>query len=219
MSFTQAEEQKLTTLFKEQEVLDKRSSKYLANRNEIAALIENRLKSKMTACWKTWQYKYHLDESDCESLMYECLLTSIDNYRISRGNCKFTSFFWTITGQLFKNYLGYLYAQKRSPSKVIAGDSTPSFSDSSDVLSSSEMVSVFDNISDKRTSVEDLYHAKLLVEKIYKGATNKQKQILKRLYVGKRYQEISTALKICPSTITNILKKLKEGYESLEKEV
>ncbi len=221
MSFTKKEESKLNILFKIQEHLPHESEEYLKNRDRIVNIVLNRLHPKMNACQRTWMKKHQLDDSDCASLMQECLLASVDGYKISRGNCKFTSFFWTVTSQLFKNYLSHLHAQKRMPHTPQEGEApvfTPvcSYFASKDSESS---LTLLDILAEKQQTLDDSLNTKLLLEKIYSEATGKQKQILKRLFLGKRYQEIGQGLNISPSSICNILKQIRKKYETFEKDL
>lgn len=208
MSLQKEDEQQLTLLFKKQKELDPKTQAYVQNKEDIVRFLWKKLYNKMEAYRRTWQRRYQLDESDCESLMSECLLLSVNNYDISKGNCKFTSFFWTMAGQIFKNHLSYLYAQKRTPASVRSGDKVVF----QNVPFGSDTTTLFDLVPERARTPEQVLETKLLVEHIFNNATTRQKQVLVRLFLGEKYQDISQKLNISPSTITNLLKQLREKY-------
>ncbi len=212
MSLTSQDEQALRGLFHKQKTLRPDTEEFTQNKETIIKFVWVKLGPKMNAYRRTWQRRYQLDGSDCESLMSECLWLSVNNYDISKGQCKFTSFFWTMAGQLFKNHLSYLYAQKRTPAKERAGDKTV-FDRSS---SGAEATTLFDIVSDKSKTPGEVLNAKLMIEHIFDHATTRQKQVLVRLYLGQKYHEISKHLGISPSTITNLLKQLREKFVALK---
>lgn len=214
MSLTHQDEQTLSALFRKQKVLNPLSPEYLQNKESIIKFVWRKLTPKMEAYRQIWQRRYNLDDSDCQSLMAECLLAAVDRYDISRGHCKFTSFFWTTVSRLFKNHLSYLYARKRTPKAVFSGDKTLRNRGAIDTETT-----LFDTIGEHTQTFEEILNAKLLVMRIFQNATTKQQHVLVRLLLGEKYHEISNKLNISPSTITNLLKQLRKQYLNFRNEV
>ena len=212
---TQTDEQELSELFTRQEHLLPQSETYYSNREVITQKLLPKIKTEMQRAQYSWQHKFNLDGAECESLMYESLLLAIDTYQISRGKCKFMSFFWTVVSQVFKNYLSKIYAQKRMPrmQNTDIFSSVCSLSYPIDSNKDDETISLSDLISENFTGDKRLQH-KLLLEQIYKSATSKQKRVLKRLFIGKSYSEVGKALHLSPSDVCNIVKQLREKYSS-----
>jgi RNA polymerase sigma factor (sigma-70 family) len=214
------DETKLVELFKEQEILKMTDEKYLANRDVIMNVVLKSLPGKLQACQSYWSRTYRLDADECESLMWESVLTAIDTYKISRGKCKFTSFLWTVTAQIFKNYLSKIYAQKRTPRMKQGLGLKPVFapiyslSEYSDRAEDEGTQTLEDTLTDT-VDIEQIAHDKLLVSNIYRQATKKQQRILKRLFVGKSYSEVGKVLHMSPSDICNLVKQLREQHKEL----
>jgi DNA-directed RNA polymerase specialized sigma24 family protein len=216
---TQTDEQELSELFIRQEHLQLRSEAYYSNREIITQKLLPKIKTEMQKAQYSWQHRFNLDAAECESLMYESLLLAIDSYQISRGKCKFMSFFWTVVSQVFKNYLSKIYAQKRTP-RMQNTDIFSSVCSLSYPITSNkdETISLSDLISEDFTTDKRLNH-RFLLEQIYKNATLKQKRVLKRLFIGKSYSEVGKALHMSPSDICNIVKQLREKYLSLNNQL
>jgi RNA polymerase sigma factor (sigma-70 family) len=221
-------EQEVNDVFRQQEQLPSDSFRYQQNRNLLAKKLMLALKSAMQSCVRYWVGKYRIDMSDAESLVSESLLFAIDNFEISRGKCKFMSFFWTVNSQIFKNHLSKIYAQKRMPQVLVGLDSIINPEDSnqkalfsklyslSKPIDDDEKSTTLENVIGDKTSSENYLHYKLLVEKIYKEATPKQKRVLKRLYFGRSYSEAGKKIGLSPSDICNLVKKIREKHSDLQ---
>lgn len=230
MAITKWVENEINTIFAQQEKLDPQGLTYQKNKELLARKLLKVLGNSIKSCIQYWVSKYRIDSSDAESLIYESLLFAIDNFKISRGHCKFTSFFWTVNSQTFKNHLSKIYAQKRTPQALLPltgniqseinkkGIFAPLYSFSSQLEDEDTSITLENIIKDSSTFEIFLQH-KLLLEKIYNEATPKQKRVIKRLYFGKSYTEVGKQLKMSASDICNLVKKVRIKYDQLQDEL
>ena len=229
MSLSKTEEATLKSLFIRQEILSPTDPEYLQNRDVIARLFLKRFQPDLQKAERSWQRKYRLDADECQSLLQLSLLTAIDAFKISRGNCKFTSFFWTITSQMFKNYMSQIYAQKRMPRIIknaeedqfapIHSLSLPHYYSGDDNSGEGEQFPLLEKLPQDEFRMEKKLHHSLVLKKIYDQATPKQKRVLKRLYTGRKYREVGQMLKMSPSDVCNVVKQIREQHQSLVNEL
>jgi len=220
-------EKKLRKLFKRQETLTPMNEEYYKNREFLMRKLLKEMKGALIAKQIEWQNKYHIDSAEAESLIYESLLTTIDTFKPSKGNCKFTSFFWTVTSQIFKNYLSKIYAQKRTPRFPLKSLNTiepeqPQFAPTYSLQSmddEKQWLSLQETIQDEEIPIEKHLHHKFLLEKIYNEATSKEKTVLDHLYKGESYSVVGKFLNLAPSDICNIVKNIRLRYKKLSGEI
>lgn len=204
----QLDETKLLPLFQKQETLSKEQDEYVKNREIIMNEILRQLHKELKNYPKFWK-NVQIDDSDAESMVFEGLLKAIDNYKPSKGKCKFNSFMWTVISQRFHNYLILSKGKKRDHHGMLVPlesvlQPPPDLEENCNKREFAELITKPEN---------ENMESKLLYAKMSKEATELQAQILPLILEGQSVSDVAESLKIPRWVVTRELNKLRKKYE------
>lgn len=200
-----------------------KAEEFYQYRNQIIFFVMDRLGPALAARIKTWTVRRYCEEADAQSLVYEHVVMAVDKFKPERGNCKFSSFLWTVSNRDFGNFLNAAKRQKRDPGAVVPIDSTvepgqivkkekylvsldETITQSEDYVGEGTLA---DLIADKQPIDKDL-NLSLLVDLIYQYCTDQQKVIVDLIQQEYTYKEIAEHLNSTPAVVSRQIQCLKQ---------
>lgn len=187
---------------------DSLTEKILTLRNEIVEKVITDVPDFLDAIIYSWNNSFSYDEA--HSYVLENLMEAAERYQTTKKPfCKFTSFFWMYNKNLLRNRLKKTRAAKRDQRKTHSLDAmTSSWS------TDEENTPKYDVFSTDGDMLED-YSSRAILKALYKNATFKQKQILKRLYLGYSQSDIAKALGVTGTNINTVIRRLRKELEQM----
>ncbi len=112
-------EERLKELFKQRDQVSKKfttthkfTKAYSQSLDDIMREVLAQLGPEFKQFPRIWKGRIFIEYSDAEALIYDGILKAIHQYKLNSGQCKFSSFLWTIVGQQFKRHETFM-KQKR----------------------------------------------------------------------------------------------------------
>lgn len=190
-------------------LLDSYREEGILLRNEIIEEFIFKMRDFLDSIIYSWNN--HFQYAEAQSLVYEHVLEAAQRYKPSTTPfCKFTSFFWMYNQNIFKNKLIGKRAGKRDVFKTDSLDSLTDVSDREDntKISYIKIAGIVEESTDK------LVETNIVLRNLYDKASNKQKRILKRLYLGYSQRDIAHSLKITGTNVNNLIKQLRRNLNA-----
>lgn len=186
---------------------DSLKEKILLLRNQIVETVVATVPDFLDAIVYSWNNSFSYDEA--YSFVLENLMESVERYTSTKKPfCKFTSFFWMYNKNLLRNKLKKTRAAKRDARKTYSLDALVSSwgddDDSPKYDTFSSDVDEFEGFSTKST-----------LKALYDGASDKQKQVLKRLYFGYSQSDIAKSLGVTGTNINTVIRRLRKDLEKM----
>lgn len=198
-------------------------AQYLKYRNAIVVFVLDRLGPALRARIKTWTVRHYCEDAEAESFVYEHVLMAVDKYKLGRGNCKFSSFLWTLSNRAFANHISATRRQKRDPRPHPPGENmfAPQSNDHSQryIVSLDETVSVSDgsgvplvlgDVIPDTKHIEDALAIELLLKFIHKKCDPDQKILLSLMQQNYTYKEIAALMNTDAGTISRQIQQLRK---------
>lgn len=176
-------------------------------RNEIVEKVIADMPDFLDAIAYSWNNSF--THSEALSFIHENLLESVERYSTTKKPfCRFTSFFWMYNKNLLRNSLKKTRAAKRDQRKTHSLDNMISSRNDDDDNSR------YDTFSSD-TDVFEAYADKAILKALYENANPKQRQILKRLYLGYSQSDIAKALKVTGTNINTVIRRFRKDLEKM----
>jgi RNA polymerase sigma factor (sigma-70 family) len=176
-------------------------------RNDIVELVINDVPDFLDAIAYSWNNSF--THAEALSFIHENLLESVERYTSTKKPfCKFTSFFWMYNKNLLRNRLKKTRAAKRDQRKTHSLDNLISANNDDDDNSRYDTFSC-------DTDIFETYADKAILKALYEGASIKQRQILKRLYLGYSQSDIAKSLKVTGTNINTVIRRLRKDLEKM----
>lgn len=187
-------------------LLDSLEEKILILRNQIVEIMVTTSPDFLNAIAYSWNNSFSHDEA--YSYILENLMESVNRYTTTKKPfCKFTSFFWMYNKNLLRNKLKKTRAAKRDARKTFSLDALVSSWGDDDTPK-------YDTFSSDEDEFEG-FSNKSVLKALYENATDKQKQILKRLYFGYSQSDIAKSLGVTGTNINTILRRLRKDLAKM----
>lgn len=188
-------------------VIDSLKEKILTSRNQIVATVITTMPDFLDAIVYSWNNSFSYDEG--RSYVLENLLESVQRYTTTKKPfCRFTSFFWMYNKNLLRNKLKKTRAAKRDVRKTHSLDILIASSWGDDDVSKYDTFGIDENIF-------EAYADRTVLKTLYDNGTDKQKQILDKLYVGYSQSDIAKELGVTGTNINTVIRKLRKDLEKI----
>jgi RNA polymerase sigma factor (sigma-70 family) len=188
-------------------VIDSLKEKILTLRNQIVDTVITTMPDFLDAIVYSWNNSFSYDEA--HSYVLENLLESVQRYTTTKKPfCRFTSFFWMYNKNLLRNKLKKTRAAKRDSRKTHSLDTLISSWGEDDDASRYDTFGVDENVF-------EAYSDRTVLKTLYDNGTDKQKQILDRLYVGHSQSDIAKELGVTGTNINTVIRKLRKDLEKI----
>lgn len=186
---------------------DSLKEKILLLRNQVVETVVNTVPDFLDAIVYSWNNSFSYDEA--YSFVLENLMESVERYTSTKKPfCKFTSFFWMYNKNLLRNKLKKTRAAKRDSRKTYSLDAlVSSWGDDDDTPK-------YDTFSSGVDEFEG-FSNKSALQTLYSTATDKQKQVIKRLYFGYSQSDIAKSLGVTGTNINTVIRRLRKDLEKM----
>jgi len=186
---------------------DSLKEKVLILRNQIVETVVATVPDFLDAIVYSWNNSFSYDEA--YSFVLENLMESVERYTSTKKPfCKFTSFFWMYNKNLLRNKLKKTRAAKRDARKTYSLDALISnWGDDDDTPK-------YDTFSSGEDEFEG-FSNKSVLQGLYSNATDKQKQVIKRLYFGYSQSDIAKSLGVTGTNINTVIRRLRKDLEKM----
>jgi RNA polymerase sigma factor (sigma-70 family) len=188
-------------------VIDSLKENILTLRNQIVDTVITTMPDFLDAIVYSWNNSFSYDEA--RSYVLENLLESVQRYTTTKKPfCRFTSFFWMYNKNLLRNKLKKTRAAKRDARKTHSLDTLISSWGEDDDASRYDTFGVDENVFEE-------YADRTVLKTLYDNGTDKQRQILDRLYVGHSQSDIAKELGVTGTNINTVIRKLRKDLEKI----
>ena len=189
-------------------IIDSLKEKILTLRNQIVDTVIKTMPDFLDAIVYSWNNSFSYDEA--RSYVLENLLESVQRYTTTKKPfCRFTSFFWMYNKNLLRNKLKKTRAAKRDARKTHSLDTLiSSWGEDDDNSTRYETFGVDENVF-------EAYSDRTVLKTLYDNGTEKQKQILDKLYVGYSQSDIAKELGVTGTNINTVIRKLRKDLEKI----
>jgi len=179
----------------------------LTLRNQIVDTVISTMPDFLDAIVYSWNNSFSYDEA--HSYVLENLLESVQRYTTTKKPfCRFTSFFWMYNKNLLRNKLKKTRAAKRDQRKTHSLDTLISSWGEEDDATRYDTFGVDENVF-------EAYSDRAVLKTLYDNGTEKQKQILDRLYVGHSQSDIAKELGVTGTNINTVIRRLRKDLEKM----
>lgn len=230
------DEKKIRKMFSKKAKLELASKKdpskeklYFKCREDIILFTYRKLEPALHARAETWATRGYCDRADAVSMIQEHLVQAVDKFKPERGNCKWTSFLWTVSNRSFSNFLSSNNRKKRNPRSSWVQDSDPVIPLDSTIskgsigerylISLDETTSASLELDETALTIadtvvdpynfEDAFQFETLLNSIHERCTDEQKLLLQLLQENYTYKEIAKHLNIPPTTVSRHIQTLR----------
>lgn len=188
-------------------IIDSLKEKILTLRNQIVDTVITTMPDFLDAIVYSWNNSFSYDEA--RSYVLENLLESVQRYTtMKKPFCRFTSFFWMYNKNLLRNKLKKTRAAKRDARKTHSLDTLISSWGEDDDAPRFDTFGVDENVF-------EAYSDRAVLKTLYDNGTDKQKQILDKLYVGYSQSDIAKELGVTGTNINTVIRRLRKDLEKI----
>lgn len=207
-------------------------ARYYSHREQMILFVFKKFKPALDARIQTWVVRNYCNQPDAESLVYEHVIMAVDKFKPERGNCKFSSFLWTLSNRAFSNFISASRRQKRDPQSaslaisdeevLVPLDITASTIDSvrerllvsldesSPYGNEGNSVSTLADTVPDPSQLDDSLNFSMILELVDSHCTEQQRVLLSLLQQNYTYKEIAKRVGTTAGTVSRQIQQLRK---------